>query len=152
MVRAMKWKKNYNPIKTGRKLYREFERGRWFQEARDYLGDKDRMGILLGLVSQLFRNRTLAPVVKDLLLLYYYVKDVASGHYREYSRGKVVLIVALLIYVVTPIDIIPDWLPGIGFLDDMALLGYVVKMADAELQRYYKWSKKQAESVKTTTT
>ncbi len=124
-----------------RQLFREFEQGRWFREARQYLNDKERMNNLLGLVSHLFRNRALAPVLKDLLLLYYYVKDIVSGRYRHYNALKLVMAVALLIYIVTPLDFIPDWLPAIGFLDDVALLGYVVKLLDGELDRYFHWTK-----------
>ena len=138
----MKWKKRYNPVDAGRKLFHEFEQGRWFQEARNYLNDKKRMDGLLGLVVHLFHNRALAPVLKDLLLLYYYVQDIVNGRYKKYNMAKMILIVALLIYIVTPFDIIPDWLPGVGFLDDVALLGYVMRLVNSELQDYYRWSKK----------
>ncbi|MBQ8099278.1 MAG: DUF1232 domain-containing protein [Bacteroidaceae bacterium] len=144
----MKLKKNYNPIATGRQVYQNFVRGRWFSEAKEYLADKDKMHDLLGMVAYLFRNRSLAPVFKDLLLLYYYVKDIASGKYQNYSKAKILMVVALLIYIVTPFDLVPDWIPGAGFLDDIALLGYVVKMADKELERYYRWSKQQPKTAK----
>lgn len=134
-------RRKYRLIETGRQLYKRFEQGRWFKEAQNYLNDRNKMYNLLGLVQHLFHNRALAPVIKDLLLLYYYVLDIVKGRYDSYSRAKLILIVALLIYIVSPLDFIPDWIPGAGFLDDAALLGYVVKLVDKELERYFKWSK-----------
>ncbi len=144
----MRWKKNFNPVDAGRRLFHEFEQGHWFREAQSYLADKKRLDGLLGLVARMFNNGALASVLKDLLLLYHYVNDISHGRYKAYNPAKLILIVALLIYVVTPIDIIPDWLPGIGFLDDVALLGYVMRMVGAELQTYYSWVKKQSKDVK----
>lgn len=144
----MRWKKNFNTVDAGRRLFHEFEQGHWFREAQSYLADKKRLDGLLGFVARMFNNGALASVLKDLLLLYHYVKDISHGCYKAYNPAKLILIVALLIYVVTPIDIIPDWLPGIGFLDDVALLGYVMRMVGAELQTYYSWVKKQFKDVK----
>ena len=136
-------KRNLQFKATVQELFHQFEQGRWYGEARSYLKDKNKMHNLLGLVSHLLHNRALAPVVKDLILLYYYVKDVVGGRYKLYNVYKLVLIVAVLIYVVTPLDFVPDWLPAVGFLDDAALISFVVKMADRELERYFLWVKQQ---------
>lgn len=134
-------KKKFRLKQTARELYRQFQEGRWLHQAEDYLSDKNKMHHLLGLLPHLFRHKALAPVLKDLILLYYYIKDIVTGHYHGYSYRQMLLIVALLIYVVSPIDIVPDWIPGAGFLDDAALIGYVVKLTERELDRYYRWAR-----------
>jgi len=136
-------RKNLHLNSTVREVFRQFEEGRWYREAKSYLCDKNKVRDLLGLVSHMFRNRALAPVLKDLILLYFYVSDIVGGRYSQYNGYKLILIVAVLIYVVTPFDLIPDWIPGAGFLDDAALIGYVVKLADKELESYYLWNRKQ---------
>lgn len=138
-----KMRKNMRMKSTVRELFHQFEQGRWYREAKDYLSDRNKVRNLLGLVAHMFRNRALAPVLKDLILLYFYVNDIICGRYSQYSGYKLILIVAVLIYVVTPFDLIPDWIPGAGFLDDAALIGYVVKLTDKELERYYVWNRKQ---------
>ncbi len=138
-----KMRKNLHLKSTVQDLFHQFEQGRWFREAKDYLCDKNKVHNLLGLVAHMFRNRTLAPVLKDLILLYFYVSDIVGGRYVKYNGYKLTLIVAVLIYVVTPLDLIPDWIPGAGFFDDAALIGYIVKMTDKELNRYYKWNREQ---------
>jgi uncharacterized membrane protein YkvA (DUF1232 family) len=143
-----KMRKNMRMKSTVRELFHQFEQGRWYREAKDYLSDRNKVRNLLGLVAHMFRNRALAPVLKDLILLYFYVSDIISKRYSQYNGYKLILIVAVLIYVVTPFDLIPDWIPGAGFLDDAALIGYVVKVADKELERYYLWNRKQRDVLK----
>jgi uncharacterized membrane protein YkvA (DUF1232 family) len=47
------------------------------------------------------------------------------------------LIIALL-YIISPIDVIPDSIPFLGALDDVVVAGYAMKQASAELERYRK--------------
>ncbi len=49
--------------------------------------------------------------------------------------------VAGLLYFVSPLDAIPDWLLGVGFLDDIAVLGWVLKAVGDELNRFKDWRK-----------
>lgn len=66
------------------------------------------------------------------------------GEYRAISPKALVTIVAGLLYFVSPIDAIPDWLLGVGFLDDIAVLGWVLKTVADELARFKVWRDSQA--------
>ena len=66
------------------------------------------------------------------------------GEYRAISTRALVTIVAGLLYFVSPIDAIPDWLLGVGFLDDIAVLGWVLKTVADELARFKAWRDSQA--------
>lgn len=48
-------------------------------------------------------------------------------------------VIAAIIYFVSPIDIVPDFLVGIGIIDDVAVLSYVLKQLSAELLNYSHW-------------
>jgi len=61
------------------------------------------------------------------------------GEYRAINRKALITIVAGLLYFVSPIDAIPDWLLGVGFLDDIAVLGWVLKTVSDELERFKAW-------------
>ncbi len=128
-------------LARGRDYFRRFEGSRWMREAELFLDDEGEMGKLLRLMPRMLRKKAFIPVLKDLILAYLYVSDVVKGRYKDFSGGKLVLLVAMLAYVVSPFDFVPDWLPGGGLLDDAALVGYAVHLADKELQRYYQWNR-----------
>ena len=69
---------------------------------------------------------------KDFMLLYHMVMD------KEYSiDGKTKLAVAgALAYVILPIDIIPDFLPIVGWLDDAFVLSFTMSSLAEEIERY----------------
>jgi len=57
---------------------------------------------------------------------------------KEYVVDKktYLTIAGALAYVVFPIDIIPDFIPGVGFLDDAFVLGFVIKHLSNEINHY----------------
>ena len=52
-------------------------------------------------------------------------------------ESRVYLTIAgALAYVVMPLDVIPDFIPGIGFVDDLFVIGAVMKSVSDEVERY----------------
>jgi uncharacterized membrane protein YkvA (DUF1232 family) len=72
------------------------------------------------------------------------VRAYANGSYREIGVGNVVLIVAAILYFVTPIDLIPDAIPGAGLMDDATVLAFVLAKLEVELDRFSDWEKSMA--------
>lgn len=66
------------------------------------------------------------------------------GEYRAISPKALVTIVAGLLYFVSPLDAIPDWLLGVGLLDDIAVLGWVLKTVSDELDAFRAWRERQS--------
>ncbi|WP_442112855.1 YkvA family protein [Pseudomonas sp. NUPR-001] len=66
------------------------------------------------------------------------------GEYRTISPKALVTVVAGLLYFVSPIDAIPDWLLGVGLLDDIAVLAWVLKAVSDELAAFSAWRNRQA--------
>ena len=67
------------------------------------------------------------------------VRDFAKGDYKVPPIGTIVAIVAALLYLLTPIDLIPDMIPGVGYLDDAAVIGFCVKQISHDLDLYKLW-------------
>jgi uncharacterized membrane protein YkvA (DUF1232 family) len=44
----------------------------------------------------------------------------------DVSKTEKVLIVAALLYLISPVDLVPDWIPVAGLLDDAAIAGLVL--------------------------
>ncbi len=62
--------------------------------------------------------------------------------HKDYTRipwGSIVLIVVAIIYFVSPFDLIPDWIPVAGFIDDAAVIGFVLKQISNDLDNFTKW-------------
>jgi uncharacterized membrane protein YkvA (DUF1232 family) len=58
-----------------------------------------------------------------------------NPHFHLSKETKTVLIIAFL-YIISPIDVIPDAIPLLGMLDDVLVAGYALPQTAAELERY----------------
>ncbi len=81
----------------------------------------------------------LARFREDGQLLIAIVKDYWSGAYRKIPYGTIASIVFTLIYVLNPFDLIPDMLPFIGQLDDVAVMGACLILIEQDLHKYNDW-------------
>lgn len=64
-----------------------------------------------------------------------------QGDYKNVSTKSIIAVVAALLYFVNPLDLIPDFIPVIGRLDDIFILGYLVKTLNKEIERFMAWEK-----------
>ena len=83
----------------------------------------------------------LARFIEDGQLLIAIVKDYWSGKYRQIPYGVIASIVFTLIYVLNPFDIVPDVLPVIGQLDDVAVMSACLILVEQDLHKYKDWKK-----------
>lgn len=68
---------------------------------------------------------------KDVKALYRYMVDPTVQWYRKS------IVVAALVYFISPIDAIPDIAPLVGYLDDLGVIAAVIKYMGSELIPYY---------------
>ena len=62
--------------------------------------------------------------------------DYATGKYREIPFAAMVGIVVALAYFLSPIDLIPDFIPVAGLLDDTAVIGFAIQAAHNDIDDY----------------
>lgn len=75
-------------------------------------------------------------VVKNLFFM---LKDYKNGNYREVPWHTIGSIVLVLLYVLNPLDIIPDFIPGFGFIDDAGVLALALKLIQSDFDNYMAW-------------
>lgn len=63
-----------------------------------------------------------------------------SGRYKGVSKKSMIMIIAALLYLINPMDIVPDILVGVGFLDDLSVFTYLIAKIKLELDKYEEWS------------
>lgn len=74
-------------------------------------------------------------ILEFAYLLFNMCVDSMQGRYKMQSQ-TVMMVLAVVIYIVAPVDFIPDCLPFIGQLDDLSLLVYVINSCSDEINKY----------------
>ena len=78
-------------------------------------------------------------LIGNFKLLYSLIKDYWKGEYREVSPWSILVFIAGIVYVVSPIDIIPDFLPLVGQIDDALILILCMYSLEKDLHKYKEW-------------
>ena len=87
------------------------------------------------------RRTTLKNVVRYVTVFIRIMKDYNAGYYPHLPWKSLLSIVGVILYFINPLDIIPDFIPGIGLLDDVTLLAWVYKNIESEVEDYLDWEK-----------
>ena len=67
------------------------------------------------------------------------VNSWCRREYTEVPIGIITAIIGVLVYFVSPIDAIPDFIPGIGLMDDAAVAGGALYLVKNDLDEYMTW-------------
>lgn len=81
----------------------------------------------------------LTAIWDQLQLLFEVAKAYSNGSYTTIPRGSIVAIVTGLLYFISPLDLVPDFIGGLGFVDDALILSLVYKQVAKDLEKYLKW-------------
>lgn len=90
------------------------------------------------------QGQRFAALKEDLQLLRALSLAWFKGEYRHISSQALLMVVAALLYFITPFDAIPDWLVGVGFVDDLAVLAWVMRTWRGELEAFKAWRDEQS--------
>ena len=115
---------------------------RFLRKARGIIESKDSLGKLISDAREKLRNTASERVdgfKEKALLLLDLLQCYRRGEYRDVSPKSLITIVAGVLYFLLPLDSLPDFLFGIGFIDDAAIIGYVVSAVSSELEAFRSW-------------
>ncbi len=76
------------------------------------------------------------PIMASLIRSYW------KKEYTDIPIGSIIAILSALIYFVSPIDIVPDSVPVLGYFDDAAVVAACWKMVESDVSEYQKWREK----------
>ncbi len=88
--------------------------------------------------------KALGDSLDDVAIMGSMIGDYAKGNYKEIPRKTIVSITVAVVYVVSPIDLIPDCTPVVGYADDIALVGFVLSQVHEDVDAYREWKKSQS--------
>ena len=87
-------------------------------------------------IESIMNNETLREYMNNIKNYFMMLKDFVTGKYKNIPVGTISAIIGTLLYVLSPVDLIPDLIPVVGFLDDAAVLALCVKLTQYDVDQY----------------
>ncbi len=122
-----------------------FERAK--SRAAEYVSDPGKLNDLLDKAASKANSKRgpLTEVWDSLTTCFRLLRAYAKGEYTRIPWQSLILLIASVIYFVMPIDLIPDFIVALGYLDDAALLGWTLKALKGDIDEFRKWETQKAQ-------
>ena len=113
--------------------------------AKEYIKDKRKLSALLdeALKKAERYKKILKEIWPDLIALFQLVRAWSSRKYRKVPLKKILSAVAAIVYLLIVFDVIPDFIPVAGYIDDVAVIGFVVNSIRSDLDDFLEWERTQ---------
>ncbi|RMJ02716.1 hypothetical protein DOQ08_02180 [Marinobacter litoralis] len=82
----------------------------------------------------------------DIKLMFSLIRDYWNGRYRAVPWKTIAAVAGALLYVMNPLDLIPDLIFGFGFLDDAGVVALCLKWVESDLHKYAAWKELSSDS------
>jgi len=117
-------------------------------EAEELLEDREATGDLLERASAKSEaeSERLQRFIEDLKTLIRLVRAWWAGGYREVPWRSIALAAGAILYFVNPMDLVPDMIPVVGYLDDAGVVALVMVSIQSDLEAFREWEQQQREA------
>ena len=88
-------------------------------------------------------NGFLQQYWKDIKTSFSLLKDWYMGNYKKIPFRMVASIAGAMLYLISPLDVVPDWVPFGGLLDDALVLAAIFALSRSDLDAYTIWAGRQ---------
>ena len=102
-------------------------------DVNETVGNEDKFKLLFKSVEKL------AQYWEEVKLVFSMLKDFSAGRYTKCPWRTIAVLVGALAYVLAPLDLIPDFIPLIGWSDDCLALAGALAFAKMDLEEYKAW-------------
>lgn len=96
--------------------------------------------------SRFLGEGPLGTFVEELLLALYLTSDYVTGRYQRIPYWAIGAIAFMFLYLANPMDLVPDFIIGLGQLDDLAVVSMCLILVRQEIHVYKAWRAERAES------
>lgn len=111
-------------------------------EAESYVSDPERLRTLFLGAREKINHIPRGPFAETWPYLMAMIRLIRAYHQRDYrdvSSPNLLLVVAAIIYFVSPFDVIPDSVPVLGHIDDAQVVRYALESVRADLDTFMAW-------------
>ena len=113
-----------------------------FKKAEALLKDDVRMESFLEKIEKKIKwIPFLAQEFKNIPTKVSMVRSYLRGNYTKIPKRTILAIVSALIYFLSPIDVVPDWIPLLGQLDDAIVIASCWNLVNKDVEDYRQWKK-----------
>lgn len=114
-----------------------------YKKAELLLKDEDKLEkILKRLEEKLKTIPVLGGKFAKVPVMVSMVRSYIKKEYMEVPIGTIVAIVSAVIYIVSPVDLVPDIVPGAGYIDDAFVVAACLKLVESDIDEYTEWKEK----------
>lgn len=93
--------------------------------------------------SKFEQSGALHRFLDDARMIGSMIADYWNGRYKKIPYWVIASVVAALLYVLNPLDIVPDFILGIGLLDDAAVFAACLALVEKQIKAYQEWKNHQ---------
>lgn len=126
--------------KEEERINKKFESFKYKEYSEDYMNDvfkKEKV------INKKMAGDKLKDFAQDVKLFFCMPKDFFTKKYTDVPLGTIMSIAGILLYVFLPVDVIPDFIPGIGYIDDAAMIALCIKMLKSDIDKCKAWKEAQ---------
>ena len=99
-------------------------------------------------IEDKFRNNeSMSGYLAKAKSMFGLIRDYWNGNYRQVPWKTIAAVAGALLYVLMPLDLIPDFIPVAGFLDDAGVIAACLALVSDDLVDYEKWKMHQNNSI-----
>ena len=118
----------------------------YISKAKKIINDDEKLRKLIEDVLKKLKEissdkKTSAKLNDSLRLFIRMINAYTSKEYTYVPWKTICLIVAGLIYFIYPVDLIPDFIPVSGLIDDIALIAWIYESIQDDIDNFLEWEK-----------
>lgn len=117
-------------------------------KSAEYINNPDKLNQLIDDANNKAESKKhglLIEVFDSLLALFRLVRAYVKREYLEVPWQSLLLIVATILYFLLPMDVIPDWIVGLGYIDDAALIGWTMNTVKSDIDVFREWESRKSD-------
>ena len=129
--------------KTATKLLK-----RRYKRAKRIIKDPNKTNkFLIRIEKKIRKVPKIGDKLSKIVVMVSMIRDYIKKDYTNVPIGTILSAVAALTYFLTPIDFIPDTIPGFGYVDDAAVIAVCWSLCESDIDEYSEWRKQKLESL-----
>lgn len=121
----------------------------YYNKAQEIAASQDKLKHLLQQVThkvqQLIDSPAVVAIRRQLDIFIRMLTAHVKGRYKGLSNRSLGLLVLGLLYFALPLDLVPDFIPFVGYVDDLSVLLGIYKSLQTDIEQFLFWESEQSD-------